>query len=88
MNDHNAVLYLQYLAAKENSIKLVLSVASWYDTYVGKCIEKKLEDPNFGRYGRMENLGFIPRLDIFDTWLPHHPGYYCHGCGVEICWHE
>jgi hypothetical protein len=87
MNDHRTALYIQYLAATENGIKLVFVDADFYDTYVGECIKEKLEDPHFGQHGQMKGRNFIPRLHTLDTWLPSHHDFACHGCGVRIDQH-
>jgi hypothetical protein len=90
MNDLQAALYLKYLAAKDKEPRQVLCWVGPEDTYMGECIEKKLECETYGVYNRPRLLGleFTSHLLSDPTKYMIDHGFCCHGCGRPLKFHE
>ena len=88
MNNLQAVLYLKYLTRKNEEPKQVLCWAGDGDTYMGECIEKKLEYESYGVYNRPYNQEFTSHLLPSPTRYMLRSGFCCHGCGRLLKSHE
>jgi hypothetical protein len=89
MNDLQAALFIKYLANKEKEPRQVLCWVTEADTYMGKCIEEKLENKRFGVYS-LSGLPATstPHLLSDPTKYMIDHGFCCHGCGRPLKFHE